>query len=138
MACVLPFNAIEVGGTSSVGSGTEIAGPDEFEYGSGSLELAGDDTAITTADGRIHNYRSAMTPSASCSLRGDKRANETAYASGDNATWPSPPQLVKLLYYASRTATAIVVKSFQAIIGVEYDTQANRSSVTINGSETAY
>lgn len=132
MACVLPFNAIEV-------NGTVIAGPADFEYGSGSLELAGDDTAITTADGRIHNYRSSMTPSASCALRGDKRSAETAYASGANATWPSPPQSVKLYLYDSlNDSTPTEIWSGNGVVSIEYDTQANRSSVTITASETQY
>ena len=84
MASVLPFNQILV-------DGVEVAGPEDFVYGSGELTLSGEDSAVTTADGMIHNCRTALTPSASCELLGDKRSKETAAPStfSTGQTWPA-------------------------------------------------
>lgn len=71
MACTFPFNQVKRG--SAV-----LIPPAAFVYGSGSISVKGDDSAVTTADGLIHNYRNAITPEASCEARGDYRSLDTA------------------------------------------------------------
>ena len=131
MACQLPFNIIKVGSTT-------IAGPKDFIYGSGSLSLKGDDSAVTTADGRIHNFRNALTPEASCEVRGDKRSVGTAYPDGDAASWPELAKSVTLAHVDSRDGTETEVKTFSAIVAAEYDTRENKTSLTLKGSDTNY
>ena len=132
MACQLPFNQITIGGTL-------VAGPDDFIYGTGQLQLQGQDSAVTTADGRIHNYRSALTPTASCEFRGDARARETGAPDGwDGQTWPTLSGLVKLEYVASRGAAPTTVRQFQGIVSGEYDSNENKTTMNINGCDTAY
>ncbi len=127
MASVLPFNTIKVGVT-------EVAGPDVFIYGSGSLTLAGEDSANTTADGLIHNYRAALTPSASAEIKGDLRSIDTAHPA-DDQPWPELGSTITLQLTATRAGTPTDVKEFEGIISVEYDSQTNRSSITITGNE---
>ena len=129
MSCVLPFNQISVG--LSV-----IASPADFIYGTGELTLNGDDSAVTTADGQIHNYRSALTPGASCEVRGDKRLalDTAAPASSSGQTWPALASTLTLEYVSARSAEAVTVKQFDGLISVEYDTQQNKSTITITGS----
>lgn len=132
MACQLPFNQITIGDTL-------VAGPEDFIYGSGQLQLAGNDSAFTTADGRIHNVRSSLTPSASCEFRGDARLKDTgAPSSWTGQTWPTLSGIVKLEFKASRTASAVTVRQFPGLITCEYDASQNRSTVNISGSDAEY
>lgn len=132
MACVLPFNQISI-------DDTVVAGPEDFIYGSGQLQLTGQDSAFTTADGRIHNYRSALTPSASCEFRGDARNKDTgAPASWSGQTWPSLSGVVKLELIATRGAPATLVRQFQGLVSCEYDSNANKTSAQISGCDTVY
>lgn len=132
MATRLPFNQIKL-------DGVLVAGPEDFVYGSGTCQLTGQDSAVTTADGMIHNYRSALTPSGSCNLRGDKRSRDSAApASWDGQTWPAMSGQVTLEHVAARGTAATEVASFSGLIAVEYDSSNNQSSVNITGCETAY
>lgn len=128
MASVLPFNQISVGATV-------VASPADFIYGSGTLSLVGEDSANTTADGLIHNYRSALTPSGNAEMRGDKRSVDTAYPAEGN-TWPALSGPLTLSLVATRGAEPVVVKTFEGIIAVEYDGETNRSALTISGTES--
>ncbi len=129
MSCILPFNQIKSGSTV-------IASPADFVYGTGRLELKGEDSAVTTADGLIHNYRSAVTYSGSCEVRGDKRlALDTgAPASLSGQTWPTLETPLTLEYVSARSAEPVTVKTFGGLISVEYDSDLNKSTVTITGS----
>jgi hypothetical protein len=132
MACVLPFNQISI-------DGVVVASPSDFIYGSGSLTLSGQDSAITTADGQIHNYRAALTPSARCEFRGDARSKDTgAPASWDGQTWPCLSGTVKLEYIAKRGEAATVVRTFAGLVSCEYDSNQNKTSANITGCETVY
>ena len=132
MACQLPFNQISI-------NGAVVAGPDDFIYGTGQLQLTGQDSAVTTADGRIHNYRSALTPSANCEFRGDARAKDSgAPAEWDGTTWPALAGLILLQYVASRGATPVTVRQFQGLVSGEYDSNENKTSMNISGCDTAY
>ena len=127
MATVLPFNSISVGGT-------QIAGPDDFIYGSGRLSLKGEDSAVTTADGKIHNFRSALSPEGSCELRGDKRSVGT----GESTKWPTMGTTVTFGYVASRGASATTVYECSAILSPEYDAEQNKTTVSIKGDDPSY
>jgi hypothetical protein len=132
MACVLPFNCIKVDGVA-------IAGPADFEYGSGQLTLNGEDSAIVTADGRIHNYRVAITPSSTANLRGDKRSSETGYVAGSGQSWPTLAGTIGLYLMSSLSdAAPTLIRSFAGIISGEYDTQNNRTTLNIQGDTTSY
>jgi hypothetical protein len=125
MATVLPFNQIKVGSTV-------VAGPDDFIYGTGRCSLKGDDNAVTTADGKIHNYRSSLHPEASVEVRGDKRAKAT----GQTEKWPTASGPIELGLVASRGGTATAVHTFDGIISVEYDGENNKSTLNISGCDT--
>lgn len=127
MASVLPFNSIKVGAS-------EVAGPSAFIYGSGTLTLNGEDSANTTADGLIHNYRAALTPNATCEVKGDLRSIDTAHPAADQP-WPAMAEAITLQLLSTRDGEATTVKAFEGIISVEYDSQTNRSSLTITGNE---
>jgi hypothetical protein len=129
MSSILPFNQIKSG--SSV-----IASPADFVYGTGRLELKGEDNAVTTADGLIHNYRSAVAYSGSCEVRGDKRLalDTAAPATSSGQTWPSLETSLTFEYVSSRTADPVTVLSFSGLISVEYDSDLNKSTINITGS----
>lgn len=127
MASVLPFNSIKVGAS-------EVAGPDAFIYGSGKLTLNGEDSANTTADGLIHNYRAALTPNATAEVKGDLRSIDTAHPD-DAQSWPAMAGSITLGLVSARDGEAVPVKAFDGIISVEYDSQTNRSSLTVTGNE---
>ena len=132
MACILPFNCVKVDGVA-------IAGPADFEYGSGQLTLNGEDSAVVTADGRIHNYRVALTPSGSAALRGDKRSSETGYVAADGQSWPTLAGTLSFYYMASLTdSSPTLIRTFPGIISAEYDTQANRTTLSIQGDSATY
>ena len=127
MASVLPFNHIKV-------ATVEVAGPLAFVYGTGRLTIRGEDSAQTTADGLIHNYRNSLQYEAACELKGNFMAKETASpttVSGQG--WPQLSATVSLGYVSARDAEVVEVKSFSAIITVEYDTENDKSTVTISG-----
>ncbi len=132
MPCQLPFNQITV-------DDVVVASPSDFIYGTGTLQLTGQDSAVTTADGRIHNYRSALTPSASCEFKGDARQKDTgAPASWDGQTWPSLSGVVKLEYVASRGASPVTIRQFPGLVSCEYDSGQNKTSASISGCDTVY
>lgn len=124
MATVLPFNQIKIGSTV-------VAGPADFIYGTGRLTLKGDDNAVTTADGKIHNYRASLHPEGSCEVRGDKRAKST----GQTEKWPTACGSVELGLVAAKGGTAAAVHTFDGIISIEYDGENNKSTITISGCE---
>lgn len=127
MASVFPFNYIAVGGV-------KVAGPEDFIYGSGTITMTGEDSANTTADGLIHNFRSALTPSAVAELKGDKRSVDTGHPE-DDQPWPVMAGTILLGLVEERDDEPVEVKSFDGIISVEYDSDTNRSSLTMTGNE---
>lgn len=131
MACTFPFNQIR--------SGSDVlVGPDAFVYGSGTITLRGEDSAVTTADGLIHNYRSAITPEAQCDVRGDRRALDTGAPDSEGRVWPSLSGTLTFELVASRGASPTVIHEFPGIVSVEYDSRENRSSISIQGCEADY
>lgn len=133
MASVLPFNQILVGSST-------LAAPDAFVYGTGSITMRGEDNAVTTADGKIHNYRAACSYEARCELRGDLR---TSADTGDAASggvdtgvaWPTLGGTIKLQLVPSRGGTPADIISFGAVVSAEYDAERNTTSVTMTGFE---
>ena len=127
MSLVLPFNQIKIG--SSI-----VAGPDAFAYGSGNYSRKGEDSAVTTADARIHNMRSAQTHDGSCELRGDQTAIDTGYP-GTSAPWPVLGGTITLQLVATRGAEGVDVAVINnGIISCEYDTKSGTTKVQIKGT----
>lgn len=127
MASVLPFNHIKI-------DNVEVAGPDAFVHGTGRLTARGEDSAQTTADGLIHNYRNAVQYEAACELKGNFMAKETASpATLDGQGWPQLAGTVSLGYVSVRDGEPAVLKAFSGIITVEYDSENDKSTVTISG-----
>ena len=132
MACVLPFNHLAV-------DDVIIASPADFVYGSGTLNLTGQDSAVTTADGQIHNYRSSLTPEASCEVRGDVRNRDTGSpTTWDGQTWPTLSGKVTLSLVSSRNANPVPIKTFAGMISVQFDSATNKSSLSISGCDAEY
>jgi len=127
MSSVLPFNNITVGGV-------QVAGPDAFDYGTGRVKIAGEDNAQTTADGLIHNNRNSVQYEGACELKGNFMAKETASpATLTGQGWPSLSAAVVLGYVSEREGVAAAVATFDAIITVEYDSETDKSTLTITG-----
>lgn len=127
MASILPFNSITIGGV-------EVAGPDAFVYGSGRLNCRGEDSAVTTANGMIHNYRNAVQYESTVELKGNFMPKETAAPVAlDGQAWPQLAAVVSLGYVSDRGGVAAEVKSFSALMTVEYDSETDKSTVTISG-----
>ena len=126
MSSILPFNQIKKGGQI-------IAGPEKFIYGSGEVIFAGEDSTSTTADGLIHHFRSASTPTANCDLKGDHRNLDTGYVD-DEQPWPARASGLVLEQVPTRDGVAVEVAAFDGIISVEYDSETDQSSVSIQGS----
>lgn len=127
MASVLPFNHIKI-------DNVEVAGPDAFVHGTGRLTARGEDSAQTTADGLIHNYRNAVQYEAACELKGNFMAKETASpATLDGQGWPQLAGTVSLGYVSARAGVPAELAGFQGIITVEYDSENDKSTVTISG-----
>lgn len=70
MATYLRFDNVSIDGTAIATS--------SFVSHSGRLTLTGDDGAVSTADGRIHNFRRMVNKRGECTLYGDQTAYETA------------------------------------------------------------
>lgn len=127
MASVLPFNHIKI-------DTVEVAGPDAFVHGTGRLTVRGEDSALTTSDGLIHNYRNAEQYEAACELKGNFMAKETASpATLDGQGWPQLAGTVSLGYVSARAGEPAELKAFAGIITVEYDSENDKSTVTISG-----
>jgi len=127
MVSVLPFNHIKL-------DGVEVAGPDAFVHGTGRLTARGEDSAVTTADGQIHNFRSAMQYEAAAEIKGNAMPKETASpATLDGQGWPQLAGTVSLGYVATRGGEPTELKSFSGIITVEYDSETDKSTLSIAG-----
>jgi hypothetical protein len=113
MATVLPFDKVVAGATT--------IDTDEFVSGRGMLSLKGDDGAVTTADGRIHNFRRTVVPETSFECHGDKSAMNGVAGLGVSIA-------------VSRGATAI--KSFTGIVSAKYSETSETTAVTIKGDPT--
>lgn len=139
MACTFPFNVIKKGAAGTTfANATQIVGPEDFIYGTGTINLKGDDSAVTTADGLIHNYRNAITPDAQADVRGDKRSLDTAAPDSNDNVWPALGDTLFLGYQATRGGTVTEIASFQGIISVEFDTKENKSTLSITGCSANY
>jgi hypothetical protein len=114
MPSILPFDNIVVNSVAIPAS--------EFVSGKGTLNMIGNDVAVTTADGRIHNVRQAISSDASCELYGDKTARKT-----------TAPSLSVPIVLKRGTAT---VASFNGIVAVTYNESSKTSSVSIKGDPT--
>lgn len=127
MPSVLPFNNITVGGV-------QVAGPDAFDYGTGRVKISGEDNAQTTADGLIHNNRNSLQYEGACELKGNFMAKETASpATLTGQGWPSLAATVVLGYVSAREGAAAAVATFDAVLTIEYDSETDKSTVTITG-----
>jgi len=127
MASLFPFNHIKI-------NDVEIAGPDRFIYGTGRMTVNGEDSALTTADGLIHNYRNAVQHEGACEIRGNFMDQETAAPVTLNGQgWPQLSATVTLGHVSTRGGEPAVLKSFDGIVTVEYDSENDKSTVTISG-----
>ena len=110
MASKLPFDNAEFGGVA--------VGTDEFVHGSGSLTLKGEDTAVTTADNRIHNDRIAENFEGSCELYGDRTDLDSPAGTGQDVAFKNG---------------AGVIYSGTGIVSAEYSKEKNTTSLSIAG-----
>ncbi|MDD5484065.1 MAG: hypothetical protein PHP98_10545 [Kiritimatiellae bacterium] len=106
----LPFDNASFGGVA--------VEADEFVHGSGSLTLKGEDTASTTADGRIHNDRLAVNFEGSCELYGDRRDLDSPAGAG---------QAVVFNYGETP------IHSGAGIVSAEYSKEKNTTSISVAG-----
>lgn len=111
MATELHFDNLSVGGTTIAASA--------FVSDSGRLTLGGDDGAVSTADGKIHNFRRALTKRGTCSIYGDGKAYET-----------DGPGLGVTCVFKRGTST---VATWTAAVASEYSTNDRTSRLTFTG-----
>ena len=110
MASVLPFDNAVLGGVE--------VGADEFVHGSGSINLKGEDSAVTTADGRIHNDRLAENFEGSCELYGDRTDLNSPIGAGQAVVF--------------KAGTSEIL-SGTGIVTAEYSKEKNTTNVSIAG-----
>ena len=110
MASVLPFDNAVFGGVA--------VGADEFVHGSGSITLKGEDSAVTCADGRIHNDRIAENFEASCELYGDRTDLNSPLGAGQAVVF---------------NAGESEVLDGVGIVSAEYSTEKKTTSLSIAG-----
>ena len=110
MSSVLPFdNAV---------FDEDVVEEDEFVHGSGSITLKGEDSAVTTADNRIHNDRLAENFEGSCELYGDRTDLDSAAGTG------------KAVVFKAADNTIL---SGTGIVSAEYSKEKNTTSISITG-----
>ena len=110
---ILRFNRVEIDGTTISTA--------EFVSGSGRLNYVGDDSAVTTADGRVHNVRRARNYRAAFNMYGDGIAFATEA--------PGLGKTVK--FYRDTTTTAIA--TFTAVTSCTYNPNDRTSAMTVTG-----
>ena len=110
MASKLPFDNAEFGGVP--------VGKEEFVHGSGSVTLKGEDTAVTTADNRIHNDRIAENFEGSCELYGDRTDLDSPAGTGQDV--------------AFKNGTGVIY-SGTGIVSAEYSKEKNTTSISVAG-----
>jgi hypothetical protein len=110
MASVLPFDNADFGGAA--------VDADEFVHGSGSINLKGEDSNVTTADGRIHNDRIAENFEGSCELYGDRTDLD------------SPLGASQAVIFKAGIDT---VYSGNGIVSAEYSKEKNTTSISVAG-----
>lgn len=105
MASVLPFNSatLDEGAVAS----------SDFVYGSGSLEITGDDIVTTTGDNTVHHDRKTRSFAASMELYGDQRSLNTPAGASVEQT--------------------IAGETFNGIVTATYDDDAKTTSVEVKG-----
>ena len=131
MACTFPFNQVKRG--SAV-----LIPPAAFVYGSGSISVKGDYSAVTTADALIHHYRNAITPEASCEARGDYPSLDTAAPDDAGNVWPTLPEELTFELVQTPDGSPTAIRTFSGIVSVEYDTRENKSTISISGCAASY
>ena len=124
MASILPFNQIVAGSTTITKA--------DFVFGSGSAKFSGEDSAVTAANGLIHNFRSAEMIDASAELRGDQTAIDTGHP-GTGAFAPVTAQVIKLQYQPA-VGAAVDIAEINGTLSIEYDFSSGKSSCAIKGS----
>ena len=110
MSSVLPFD-------NAIFGGVEVPA-DEFVHGSGSITLKGEDSAVTTADNRIHNDRIAENFDGACELYGDRTDLDSPAGVGEAAVFK---------------AGIDTVLSGTGIVSAEYSKDKNTTSISITG-----
>lgn len=115
MATMLRFDSAKIDGTSVTTA--------EFVSGSGRITYTGDDVAVTTADGKIHNDRRAKTFSAEFQMYGDGKAFETPVGLG-----------VPVSFYRGTATTAIA--TFTAVVQSTYSANDRTSRISITADPT--
>jgi hypothetical protein len=115
MATKLPFNYFTDGSNP-------ITEP-ELVHGSGTYREAGNDNAVSTADGRIHNHRKTIEPSADFEVYGDRTDLESAAGLGVAIT----------LKLGGAAGTLISHASFVGIITATYSAQDDKTRISIAG-----
>lgn len=110
MSSVLPFDNASLGAVD--------VPADEFVHGSGSITLKGEDSAVTTADGRIHNDRIAENFEGACELYGDRTDLDSPAGVGAAAVFK---------------AGATTILSGVGIVSAEYSKDKNTTSISITG-----
>lgn len=105
MSAQLPIKTATLGGTAI----TE----DEFVFGSGSLQIQGADTSVTTADGKLHHERRFRSFQGGLELYGDRTSLNTAAGLA-----------------ASQTLGTV---SFTGLVTATFDRNSNTTRVEVKG-----
>ena len=111
MATNLRFDNLTVAGTAIATTA--------FVSHSGRLTLTGDDGAVSTADGRVHNFRRMINKRGECQIYGDGKAYET-----------DGPSLGVACVFKRGTST---VQTWTATVASVYNTNDLTSRLTFIG-----
>jgi hypothetical protein len=115
MANTLPFDSFMIG--------SEAFEPEDVVYGSGSYNPELQKTAVTTADGYIHNIVTSIGNAASVQVYGD--VTETLQADA--------PSLSQNIVFYVGTTSGVSIADFYGTLSVEYDESSRISTITITG-----
>ncbi len=108
---ILRFDSVQIDGTTITDH--------EFVSGSGKINYTGDDTAVTTADGRVHNTRRAKNSSAEFSMYGNGMSFKTL-----------APGLGKVVNFYRGVATTPIA-TFTAVVACTYSSSENVSQMSV-------
>lgn len=113
MATLLRFDSVDIGGTTITS--------DDFVSGSGRISYVGDDVAVTTANGQIHNDRRAKNFRAEFQMYGDGKAFETV----------APSFGTTVNFYRGNSTTPIATMT--AVVSSTYSANDRTSNISIIG-----
>jgi hypothetical protein len=126
MASTLPFNRVKLGSST-------IIDYDDFVFGSGTVNMRGNDQRVTTADGKIHIVRQWINAEASCEVFDDQESLSTAQTTQSDLL--STDQY-KFIFYDGSTETIVYERGGVVVAEYSQDTMTTQVKFMLHSSKT--